>query len=158
MSESERGKSWWDTTNTQLCHLYLYVATPENSGGTESASESKSDSATCSRNPKREVTDGCRLDLKGNLRKQSLDLTLHSVAERLFDRTQANRLEKGEFYSFCKNKETSLDKLDVHLRQQGFYFGLRFVGVAFAIEDEREGLEMSEGLQLRASRVGKVNA
>jgi len=53
----------------------------------------------------------------------------------------------------------SLHKLHVHLRQQGFHSGLRFVRVAFAIaEDEREGFEMREGLQVRQADVGQADA
>lgn len=67
-------------------------------------------------------------------------------------------LRKAKSYSFFKNEETSLDKLQVYLRQQGFHFGLCFVGISFAIANEREGLEMREGLQLRQACVGQVHA
>ncbi len=51
-----------------------------------------------------------------------------------------------------------LHKLHVYLGQQGFHLGLRFVGVAFSVADEREGFEMHELLQLRQTLVGQVEA
>ena len=67
-------------------------------------------------------------------------------------------LMKAKSYAFPKNEVTSLDKLHVHPAQQGFHLGLRLVGVALSVANERERLEMSEGLQLRGEGLGQVNA
>ncbi len=47
--------------------------------------------------------------------------------------------------SFMEWVGTSLHKLHIHHLQQGFHLGLRFIGVALSVADEREGFEMREG-------------
>ena len=51
-----------------------------------------------------------------------------------------------------------LDKLHLNLGQQRSDFGLGFIGVAVAVADEREGLEVGEGLQLREAGVGEIES